>query len=77
MIQLHNNLASVENKASNVSTVLTVSSGKYETQSGKMDVEKVGRVEGICSRWIPSMYVKLIRTVLTKLTELMEFGEGS
>ena len=77
MIQLHNDLASVENKASNVSTVLAVSSGKFETQSEKMDVEKVGRVEGNCSRWIPSMYVKLIRRVLTKLRELMAFGEGS
>ena len=54
-----------------------MSSGKYEMKSEKKDVEKVDRLEGICCRWILSMYVKLIRRVLTKLRELMEFGEGS
>ena len=44
----------------------TVSSGKYETKSEK-DVEKVGRVEGICCRLLVAMYWKLLTWVLIKL----------
>ena len=54
-----------------------MSSGKYEMKSEKKDVETIDRVEGICCRWILAIYAKLIRRVLTKLRELMEFGEGS